>query len=247
MPKKIVLLLVLIISYSSAKAQYRTYREFGVMAGPMFFKSDFGARGEMENTIKNVGFSGGFFYYVSLDNDRSRFADNFKVRLEVSFMKVQLEHYGKYVEANTDFAEKLRGMNSTIKGGSVGAQLEYYPFKTDDYSGATFSPYVSAGGQITSYTVKAYSMLGEIGTPLTTPLKYIDGFKSNTGIVASATASIGFRYKLADYHSIIVDSRLQYYFSDWMDGMNPNREIYTENKTNDYSVTFSIGYVYYFN
>lgn len=248
MPKKILTLLVIIISYSSVKAQYgRTYQEIGIMAGPVFFQSDFGARGEIENAIKNVGVSGGVFYYLSLNNDRSSFSDNFKVRLEASFMKVQLQHYGKYVEAKTDFAKKLRGMNSTIKAGSVGVQLEYYPFKTDDYSGAIFSPYISAGTQLTSYSVKAYSKLGKIGTPLTTPVKYIDGFKSDTGFATSATASMGFRIKLSDYQAVIVDGRLQYYFSDWIDGMNPDREIYTENKTNDYSATLNIGYVYYFN
>ena len=248
MPKKIITLLVVLICYSSVKAQYgRTYQEFGIMAGPVFFQSDFGARGEIENAIKNVGISVGVFYYISLNNNRSSFADNFKIRLEASFMKVQLQHYGKYVEANSDFARKLRGMNSTVKAGNVGVQLEFYPFKTDDYSNATFSPYISAGTQLTNYSVKAYSKLGPIGTPLTTPNKYIEGFKSDSGFAISATASIGFRFKLADYHAIIVDGRLQYYFSDWIDGMNPDNEIYKENKTNDYSATLNIGYVYYFN
>jgi len=248
MPKKIIMLLVVLISYSSVKAQYgRTYQEFGIMAGPVFFQSDFGARGEIKNAINNVGISGGVFYYISLNNDRSGFADNFKIRLEASFMKVQLEHYGKYVEGNSDFARKLRGMSSTVKAGNIGVQLEYYPFKTDDYSRATFSPYISAGTQLTSYSVKAYSKLGNIGTPLTVPVKYIDGFKSDSGLVASLTASLGFRVKLSEYHAIIIDGRLQYYFSDWIDGMNPKREVYTENKTNDYSATLNVGYVYYFN
>lgn len=248
MPKKITTLLVFLLSYSAVKAQYgRTYHEIGIMAGPVFFQSDFGARGDINNAIKNVGISGGVIYYLSLDNNRSNFADNFKLRLEASFMKVQLEHYGKYVESSSDFARKLRGMSSTIKAASVGIQLEYYPFKTDDYSGAIFSPYISAGGQITSYSTKAYSKLGPIGTPLSVPVKYVDGFKSSTGFATSVTTSIGFRYKIDDYNAIIVDGRLQYYFTDWMDGMNPNRRIYTENKTNDYSATLNVGYVYYFN
>ncbi|WP_051197386.1 THC0290_0291 family protein [Flavobacterium soli] len=248
MPKKILTLLVIIISYYSVQAQYgRTYQEIGIMAGPVFFQSDFGARGEIENAIKNVGISGGVFYYLSLNNDRSTFSDNFKIRLEASFMKVQLQHYGKYVEASTDFARKLRGMNTTLSAGNVGFQLEYYPFKTDDYSGATFSPYISAGGQLTSYNAKAYSKLGPIGTPQVVPVKYVDGFKNSSGWATSVTASMGFRYKLNDYNAIIVDGRLQYYFTDWMDGMNPDRRTYTENKTNDYSATLNIGYVYYFN
>lgn len=245
MPRKIVILLVFLISYSSIKAQ-STYEEIGIMAGPVFFQSDFGAKGDFENAISNVGVSAGVFYYISLNKNRSSFADNFKVRFEASFMRVDLKHHGKYVEADTDFARKLRGMKSAVKAGNVGVQLEFYPFKTDDFSQAIFSPYVSVGGQLTSYSVKAYSMLGNIGTPITTPVKYLDGFKSDSGLVASATASIGFRFKLSDYHALSLDARLQYYFSDWIDGMNPNREIYTENTTNDYSATLNLGYIYYF-
>lgn len=248
MLKKIVTSLVILISCSSVKAQYgNTYQEIGFMAGPVFFQSDFGEKGNFDNAIKNVGVSVGVFYYLSLNNDRSRFADNFKIRLEASFMKVEMQHHGKYVEGNGDFAQKLRAMSSELKTGNVGVQLEYYPFKTDDYSGATFSPYISAGTQLTSYNVKAFSALGPIGTPATTPVKYIDSFKSDSGIAASLTASIGFRYKLADYHALILDARLQYYFTDWMDGMNPDKDKYPENKTNDYSATLNVGYVYYFN
>lgn len=250
MPKKILILFLFIISYSTSNAQYgRTYEELGIMAGPVFFQSDFGARGELENAIKNIGFSIGVFYYISLEQDRTSFKENFKIRLEASYMKTQLEHHGKYVESTTsNFARQLRGMRSTVEAGSVGAQLEFYPFKTDDYNrGGIISPYISLGSQISSYTAKAYSLLGPIGTPLTTPIKYIDGFKSNTGVVLSATASMGVRFKVSEYHAIIVDGRLQYYFSDWVDGMNPDRRTYKENKTNDYSATLNIGYVYYFN
>lgn len=248
MLKKIITSLVILISCSSVKAQYgNTYQEIGFMAGPVFFQSDFGARGDFENAIKNVGISVGVFYYISPNSNRSGFADNFKIRLEASFMKVELEHYGKYTEGDTDFARKLRGMNSSVKAGNVGVQLEYYPFKTDDYSSATFSPYISAGTQLTSYSVTAKSSLGAIGTPTTMIDKYIDGFRSDSGIAVSLTTSIGFRYKLADYHALILDARLQYYFTDWMDGMNPDKDKYPENKTNDYSATLNVGYVYYFN
>lgn len=248
MLRKIITSLVILVSCSSVEAQYgNTYHEIGFMAGPVFFQSDFGAKGDFDNAIKNVGISAGVFYYISLNSNRSRFADNFKLRLEASFMKVELQHYGKYVEGNSDFATKLKAMSSEIKAGNVGIQLEYYPFKTDDYSGATFTPYVSAGTQITSYNVEAKSALGPIGSSTTVIEKYIDGFKSDSGVALSLTTSLGFRYKLADYHALIVDARLQYYFTDWMDGMNPDKDKYPENTTNDYSATLNVGYVYYFN
>ena len=48
--------------------------------------------------------------------------------------------------------------------------------------------------------------------------------------VASVTGAIGTRYKLSDYHSLFAEVRAQYFFSDWVDGLNPNKDIYKENK-----------------
>jgi hypothetical protein len=44
----------------------------------------------------------------------------------------------------------------------------------------------------------------------------------------------------------MIDLRFQYYFfSNWVDGLNPNPEIYKENKANDWLVWFNVGYIYY--
>ena len=42
-------------------------------------------------------------------------------------------------------------------------------------------------------------------------------------------------------------TRLSVNFGNRSSFMNPDKEIYTENRTNDYSATLNIGYVYYFN
>jgi hypothetical protein len=41
----------------------------------------------------------------------------------------------------------------------------------------------------------------------------------------------------------MIDLRFQYYFSNWVDGLNPNPEIYKENKANDWLVWFNVGYI----
>ncbi|HBK83672.1 MAG TPA: hypothetical protein DDZ41_08770 [Flavobacterium sp.] len=106
---------------------------------------------------------------------------------------------------------------------------------------------MSFGGQLGYYTSKIESDLGPIGSPASTPEKYLTGSKNQRNRpVASLTSSIGTRLRLNDFNSLVFDTRLQYYTSDWVDGLNPNRKIYQENKTNDYSLTFSVGYVYYF-
>ncbi|WP_338377590.1 glutamate dehydrogenase [uncultured Flavobacterium sp.] len=228
----------------------RTYQEVGIMAGPVFFKSDYGERGDFENFSKNMGFSAGVFYYFSFIENYRSLRENFKLRLDASYMKTNLEHYGKYVDPakNSLFAEQLRAMHGSTSTINLGLQMEFYPWKTDDYNRSTdFSPYMSLGGQIGYFTSKVESDLGPIGTSLTTPIKYSSGTRNDSNPVASLTSSIGVRYRLDDYNSLIFDSRLQYYTSDWVDGINPNRNDYPENKTNDYSLTFNFGYVYYFN
>lgn len=241
---------VLIISAESHAQFGRTYQEVGIMAGPMFFKSDYGERGDFENFTKNNGFSVGVFYYFSFIEDVRSLKENFKLRVDASYMKANLEHFGKYVDpAKTSItANQLRAMNGSTSTINLGLQMEFYPFKTDDYNQSSdFSPYVSLGGQLGYYSSKVKSDLGPIGTPLTTPEKYLNGTRNESRPVASLTSSIGVRYRLDDYNSLIFDSRIQYYTSDWVDGINPDRRTYKENKTNDYALTFSFGYVYYFN
>ena len=252
MLKKFIIpsLFVLFLSAESRAQFGRTYQEVGIMAGPVFFKSDYGERGDFENFSKNMGFSvGGFYYFSFIENYRS-LRENFKLRVDASYMKTNLEHYGKYVDpAKTSlFANQLRAMHGSTSTINLGLQMEFYPWKTDDYNrGTAFSPYVSLGGQIGYYTSKVESDLGPIGTPISTPVKYSSGTRNDSSPVASLTSSVGVRYRLDDYNSLIFDSRLQYYTSDWVDGINPNRNDYPENKTNDYSLTFNFGYVYYFN
>jgi hypothetical protein len=44
---------------------------------------------------------------------------------------------------------------------------------------------------------------------------------------------------------LLVDMRFQYFSSDWVDGLNPNKQVYTENKANDWMVWFNVGYIHY--
>lgn len=248
MSSKNTLVLLLLITFSIGHAQYgRTYHEIGVMGGPVFFQGDFGERGDLDNTIKNVGFSASLVYFLSFNVNRSSFAENFKVRFDVTAMAVNLEHYGPSADSDTQFGKKLRAMHSDVKVASAGVQLEFYPWKTDDYSDATWSPYIAGGAQINTYAAEAYSFLGKIGNLNVVPEKYVDGFKNSSGTAFSATGSVGVRYKLTDYNYLVLEGQMKYYFSDWIEGMNPDRRTYKENKSNDYSATLNIGYIYYFN
>lgn len=243
-----LILLLLLFTFTMAEGQNngRTYQEIGIMGGPVFFQGDFGERGELDNTIKNVGFSGSLVYYVSLNEDRNNLAQKVKIRFDITGMTVNLQHYGPSTSGSGDFATKLKGMRSDVKVGSLGAQIEFYPWKTDDYSRATWSPYIAGGGQINSYSADAYSFLGPIGSTNTIPDKFVDGFKDQSGFALSATGSLGVRYKLTKFNYLLLEGQLKYYFSDWIEGLNPDQMKNRASRNNDFAGTLNIGYIYYF-
>ena len=245
MPKYILIYCVAFLGiFNLANAQgSRAYKEIGIMTGPVFFQSDFGAQDTFENYYRNNGVSIGLFYYLSAISNFDALEENFKLRLEVSYMKANLNHYGVWVnpDNNAPFATQLRAMRGKTEATNFGFQLEYYPFKTDDYNrGISFSPYISAGSQLSSFSSNTTS-----STVL--PLKYQNGAtRSESGIVGSLTASIGARYLLSDFSALSLDARVQWYMSDWVDGLNPSTSLYPENQSNDWSTTINFGYIYYF-
>lgn len=250
MSKRIFLYLVFFIGFSNSIHSQYLYHEIGVIAGPVFLKSDFGARDDFKNFYANNGFSVGVVYYISNDNEYYSLKDNFKLRLEVGYMEANLKHYGQYVDKNngSQFETQLKAMSGTTTAITAGAQVEFYPLKTDDYSfgGSSFVPYVSLGAQANIYSSEIKSTLGKFGTASVTPEKYLDGYRNDVSkFVPSISSSIGTRFKLSEYHSLMAEVKLQYYFSDWVDGLNPNSNKHPENKSNDYLGSFNIGYIYY--
>jgi hypothetical protein len=250
MSKRILLYLVFFVGFSNSVRSQYYYHEIGVVAGPVFLKSDFGARDDFKNFYANNGYNIGIVYYISGDNDYNSLRDNFKLRLEAGYMQADLKHYGQYVDKNSGslFETQLKAMSGTTSAISAGAQIEFYPLKTDDYSfgGTSFVPYVSLGAQANLYSSEIKSSLGKFGTASTTPTKYLDGYRNDVSkFVPSISSSIGTRFKLSEYHSLMAEVKLQFYFSDWVDGLNPNSKVYTENKSNDYLGSFNIGYIYY--
>lgn len=250
MLKKHLLVTFLFLGFLTSNAQYyNSYSEVGIMTGAVFFKPDYGEAKDYENFIKNNGYSVGAFYYLSSVENYRDIREYLKVRLELSYLKADLEHYGKYVDPSKSslFAKQLRGMYGSTQVVGFGTQIEFYPFKTDDYTrGIIFSPYLGFGPQINYYTSKAKSSLGTLGDPSITPVKYIGATRTGSDFAASITGSIGTRIKISDYHALTIEGRTQYFFSDWVDGLNPDDKIYTENKSYDWNIGINVGYVYYF-
>src|SRR5690606_30474237 len=80
--------------------------------------------------------------------------------------------------------------------------------------------------------------------------KYYNSFQNEAGSTWAVVGSVGFRYKLNNISDLILDSRWEYYFSDYVDGLNPTPENnggtpVPENKSNDWIYWLNVGYIFY--
>lgn len=264
-PKSITFFCLLLFGISNvAIAQFGFSHEIGAIAGPVAFQSDYGERHDLTTNAGNTGYGIGIIHYLNFSykaecncyTPETYFNDHFKLRSELSYNKTNLEHFGEWVDpSHTGLgADQLRAMNGSTAVTNIGMQLEFFPLSIRDFTETieSWGPFISLGGQFSFYNAKAWSTMGPLGTPLTTFPKYLVptddrpyGYSTETGSVWSIVSSVGTRYKLAPLSDLMVDLRLQYYFSNWVDGLNPNPALFPENKANDWLVWFNVGYIYY--
>jgi hypothetical protein len=154
----------------------------------------------------------------------------------------------------TVYKTQLKAMHGNTAVTNIGMQLEYFPWSIREFTETigSFGPFISLGAQYSFYNAKVWSQMGSLGIPSTTFPKYLTptddrprGYSTETGMVWSIVSSVGTRYKLSPLSDLMVDLRIQYYTSDWVDGLKPNPDLYKENKANDYLVWFNVGYIYY--
>lgn len=252
--KIFVVFLLIILPYFSFS---QVAHEIGAIAGRIEIRSDYGQRNDLETNIDNMGFGITVFHYMGFsyyDNVNDYFKEHFKVRSELSYSKTELKHYGDWVEKNSFTAKQLQEMRGSTQLFSVGCQLEYSFKHIHDFEReiGSWAPYIAIGPQFSYYTAKAWSKMGDLGTPLTTPIKYLipsdghpHGYSNESKIVFSGTLNLGIRYKLTVMSDLVLDTRAQYFASDWVDGLNPNRNLYKENKNNDWLTFVGLGYILY--
>ncbi len=235
-------------------SQFGFSHEVGIITGPVVFYSDFGQRYDFETNSGNVGFGVGLVHYINFSyradcNCYTRdtyFNDHFKLRNEIDYHKTNFEHFGKWVDPDRTslFADQLRAMKGSSTVFDIGSQLEYFPLSIRDFAAGGFkiAPFISFGVHWVSYDPKVYSDLGPLNTPISTPDKYFDSFQNEGDSTWSVVGSVGIRYKLTPLSDLMLDSRWQFYFSNWVDGLNPD---VPENKANEWIYWLNIGYIYY--
>lgn len=266
MSKYLTFTFFVLLSFSNSLiAQFGGFsQEIGIISGPVAFQSDYGERHNLKTNAGNTGFGIGIVHYLNFSykaicncyTPETYFNDHFKLRSEISYNSTELKHFGRWVDKNNGSlgVEQLRAMRGSAKVMNIGMQLEYFPFSIRDFTATigSYGPFISLGAQYSYYNPSAYSLMGPLGSPQNTFPKYLTpsegkphGYTNDADEVWSVVSSVGTRYKLSPLSDLMVDLRFQYYFSNWVDGLNPNPDLYKENRSNDWLVWFNVGYIFY--
>ncbi|WP_299884490.1 glutamate dehydrogenase [uncultured Lacinutrix sp.] len=259
--KHLVPLLFILLASKASVAQLGFSHEIGIIAGPTAFKSDFGERLDLETNAGNSGIGIGLVHYINFAyradcncyTTDNFFNDHFKLRTEISWNRAKLEHIGEWVDASRTSidADRLRAHNGVSNNLDIGMQLEYFPLSIRSFQAYAYklAPFVSFGAHYVSYNPQVST---SFGTGDSTNLNNFyapwsagnlpEPIDVNSGTTWSIVSSIGVRYKISPVADLMLDLRGQYYFSDWIDGLNHKLE---SNKHNDWLVWLNFGYIYY--
>jgi len=267
----IFVLFVTNISAQNWNKYSNTSHEVGLFSGSTHFTTDYGQRFLFRSNVGgNVGVSKGILYYLTFTDYRYRwnqrssyFVEHFRLRNELSYMSARLDHFGEYVDPSQTSieADKLRAMHGEAKVINLGTQLEFHFKNIDDFGSRRYpdmkwSPYISLGVLGVYYNPSIYTDYGDGDWKSNPSLLYekwaVPGAASDdSGFSFSATAGIGTRKKLGEYSDIFIEAKWQYYFTNWVDGLNATQPTANipdpNNKYNDWNVSLQIGYIYYLN
>ncbi|MFG6687977.1 glutamate dehydrogenase [Mariniflexile sp. HNIBRBA6329] len=270
--KRLAFFLCLFSFYQTAFSQLGFSHEIGVIAGPVEFRSDFGSRNEEATNLGNSGIGIGIVHYISFAYSAdcncyttdTYFNDHFKLRSEISWNKTKLNHHGFWVQPDkvSDNADRLRAHSGVAENFDIGMQLEYFPFSIRSFQAFAYrvAPFVSLGVHYTSYNPKAKTTYanpnpdayGDVFDPSNIYSHWFDNYTPGVdpypinvdgGSTWSVVSSVGVRYKLGVLSDLMLDLRWQYYFSDWIDGLDHNWRDY--DRRDDWLVWLNVGYIYY--
>ncbi|MFD0963198.1 THC0290_0291 family protein [Pseudofulvibacter geojedonensis] len=261
--RKLLLLLIIALSVQTIKAQLGFSHEVGAIVGPVAFQSDYGVNQNFDTNKGNVGIGIGLVHYINFAyradcncyTKDTYFNDHFKLRNEISWNKTKLNHFGEWTHGESQYSRALIGTEGTATVLDIGSQIEYFPYSIRDFAagGYSFAPYVSLGVHYNSYTPKfeknaeAQAVEALVATPAnlqdeTLNIWRAESYTQEQASTWSIVWSVGTRYKLTPLSDLLVDLRWQYYFSDWVDGLNHNGPA---DKNYDWNLWLNFGYVYY--
>jgi hypothetical protein len=255
--KKLLIIFLFLFIAANTFAQDKNSHEVGFVLGAAAFTTDYGQRYDFSSNVGgNIGVGIGVVYFFNFTDYRYRwnqrtnyFSEHFRVKAELSYMSAKLNHFGEWVDEDrqTLGADQLRAMHGSSKVVNLGALLEYHIVDIVDFGSRRiprlhWSPYLSIGlmGNYYNSTMEYDEDLGLF------PKWAVPGaVDTSGGFTGSLNMSVGTRYKLGEYSDILIEVRWQYFFSDWVDGLNAKAD--PANKYNEWVFFPHIGYVYYLN
>tara|TARA_R110001583_G_scaffold27778_1_gene98981 strand:+ start:12729 stop:13520 length:792 start_codon:yes stop_codon:yes gene_type:complete len=258
---KIVTLVLFFFVLTTTHSQDKTSHEIGFITGRAAFTTDYGQRYNFRSNVgSNVGMGVGLIYYLNFSDYRYRwnnrtsyFSEHFRVRGELSYMTANLNHFGEWAEEDSIWGEKLRSMQGKASIVNFGAQLEFHIVDIVDFGSRRipdlkWSPYISAGFMVDYYNPDLKSDLGDWNEDISViydKWQVPGAINVDANFTTSVTLGIGTRHKLGEYSDILIESRWQYFFSNYIDGLNAKDD--PANKYNDWLLWVHVGYVYYLN
>lgn len=270
--KRLAIFICLFVTFQSAFSQLGFSHELGVIAGPVQFRSDFGSSNDAKTNFENSGFGIGIVHYLNFSyradcncyTTDTYFNDHFKLRNEISYNKTNLEHAGVWVQPDKVSlqADQLRAHKGVAENFDIGTQIEFFPLSIRDFQGYAYkiAPFASLGVHYTTFSPQASttfdnpdpSAFGDVFDRSNIYSFWFDNFPIGSdsypinvdgGSTWSVVSSVGFRYKLTKLSDLMLDLRFQYYFDDWIDGLDHNWRNYDKN--NDWLVWLNVGYIFY--
>lgn len=223
--------------------------EFGINAGLLQLRSDYGERFDNETNFGNQGATFALSYYLNRASDRraNYFMEHVKYRIDLLFSSVELEHYGQWADA-----EILQAMTGSFTNIGLSAGIEYYPFgiRVQSYRAKytfveSISPYGGVAIGLNYVTSEAESSLpGGLENQANVFPTFVstdadDGLSPGSRAVLSLNLRAGLRFDLSMRDGFFVESSWILFGSDLVDGLKP---IGPQNKYTDWSWGFNIGY-----
>ena len=258
MRTRLLLLIItfLVFSKQDVYSQAGFSHEVGIIAGPLALYSDYGQRNDVKTNSGNSTIGVGLIHYINFSyrsdcncyTAEKYWNDHFKIRTEIDYHSTTLEQHGKWVAgdkqgAGADYLRSIKGSSTIFE---IGSQLEYFPLSIRDFAagGYKLAPFISAGLHWVAFDPnitydEALGIESNYYGGKYVPATSMDNEGGNTW---SIVGSVGVRYKLTPLSDLMLDSRWGYYFSNWVDGLNPD---VTENKANEWMYWINIGYIYY--
>ena len=240
--KLFILIPILLFFQAIIHGQVAASSEASINLGYTSFHTDFGQEGIFSSSLQS-GFAVGASLYINFFNrDPLYFTSpnwmqkHLKLKVEGSYLSANLD----YLRSGYDDIKDITGKSKVINFGGI---LEYHPMAIPDFvtrKQKMFEPYFGFG------VLGGYSMPGQLTGNTNKPAFTGDAINTNSTLTISVIGSGGFRVNLGYDTTLLIDMRWQRFFSDYIDGMSPNKDVVPTNTANDWLYYLNVGYVFDF-